>query len=63
MNKYLTEKDISEMLQINERKAKALLRTQGCPVVHLGTDYRVDQDKFIKWIEEAGHIKYNYNAL
>lgn len=63
MNKYLTEKDISEMLQINERKAKALLRTQGCPSIHLGTDYRVDPDKFVSWLESSGHIKYDYRRI
>lgn len=63
MDKFLTEKDVSELLQINPRKAKALLRTQGCPSIHLGTDYRVNYDKFINWLESSGHIKYDYSKL
>jgi len=58
---YWDKRDIMELLKIGDRQAKALLRTPGCPVVHIGNAYRVQSDLFLRWINTAGHIKLDYS--
>ena len=38
---FWDKNDIMELLKIGNRRAKALLRTEGCPAVQIGNQYRV----------------------
>ncbi len=58
---FLTQQDIMELLQIKERKAKALLRTEGCPSIKIGGEYRVEKDRFINWLYEKKTIRVDYS--
>lgn len=59
--KFLTEEDLQEILQISEKQAKALIRTEGFPCVKIGRSYRVEENEFLKWMMENREIKLNYS--
>lgn len=66
MSTYLTVKDVAEMLQITEKKAKAIFKVEGFPCVKIGVTYYVRADKFDTWAEshEGGEsVKLDYSVV
>ena len=58
---FLTTKDIQEILKINERQSKALMRTDGFPSIKIGREYRVEESRFADWIGTTKTIKLDYS--
>lgn len=58
--KFLTTEDLQGILQLNNRQAKALIRTEGFPSIKIGKEYRVEEEAFSKWIESTRTIKLDY---
>ena len=48
---YLTVKDIAEHLQIGKNKAYELCSLDDFPSIKIGSSYRVDQKKYLKWLK------------
>ena len=59
--KFLTTEDIQEILQLNSRQARALMRTKGFPSIKIGREYRVEEDSFTSWIENTKEVKLDYS--
>ena len=59
--KFLTTEDIQEILQLNSRQARALMRTEGFPSIKIGREYRVEEDSFTNWIENTKEVKLDYS--
>ena len=55
--KFLTTEDIQEILQLNNRQARALMRTEGFPSIKIGREYRVEEDSFTNWIATTKEVK------
>lgn len=48
--KFLKTEDVQQILQINDRQARALMRTEGFPSIKIGREYRVEEEAFTNWI-------------
>ena len=59
--KFLTTEDIQEILQLNNRQARALMRTEGFPSIKIGREYRVEEDSFVNWIGTTKEVKLDYS--
>ena len=59
--KFLTTEDIQEILQLNNRQARALMRTEGFPSIKIGREYRVEEDSFTNWIGTTKEVKLDYS--
>ena len=59
--KFLTTEDIQEILQLNNRQARALMRTEGFPSIKIGREYRVEEDSFANWIGTTKEVKLDYS--
>ena len=57
----LTTKDVQELLKLNNRQAKALMRTDGFPAFKIGREYRVSEDDLVDWIGAKPNIKLDYS--
>lgn len=51
-NIFLTPKDIMNHLQIGKDKVYLLCALKGFPAIKIGKTYRIDPQKYIKWINE-----------
>ena len=58
---FLTEDDIKDILKLNNRKSKALMRTEGFPSIKIGREYRVEEQALLDWMKETKSIKLDYN--
>ena len=58
---FLTEDDIKDILKLNNRKTKALMRTEGFPSIKIGREYRVEEQALIDWMKEAKIVKLDYS--
>ena len=58
---FLTEDDIKDILKLNNRKTKALMRTEGFPSIKIGREYRVEEQSLLDWMKETKSIKLDYN--
>lgn len=47
---FLTEDDIKDILKLNNRKTKALMRTDGFPSIRIGQEYRVEEQALLDWM-------------
>lgn len=52
MAKYLTVKDIQDILQIGKNKAYNLCALKGFPAIKIGTTYRVEESLFNQWMAD-----------
>ena len=57
----LTTNDVQEILKLNARQAKALMRTKGFPAFKIGREYRVSEDELMNWIGEKPTVKLDYS--
>ena len=60
---FLTEDDIKDILKLNNRKTKALMRTEGFTSIKIGQEYRVEEDDFYNWIKSVKEVKLDYTKL
>lgn len=49
--RYLTTKQVCDILQISRKKAYDLYKLKGFPCVRIGNDYRVDADEFEQFMK------------
>ena len=59
----LTTDDVKTLLKISDKKAKALMRTEGFPSIRIGQEYRVEEDDFYNWIKSVKEVKLDYTKL
>lgn len=59
--KFLTTTEVQDILQLNERQAKALMRTAGFPSIRIGREYRVEESKFEEWVGTTKAVKLDYS--
>lgn len=59
--KFLTHKDIQDILQLNDRQARALMRTEGFSSIKIGREYRVEEGSFTEWVGKTKEIKLDYS--
>lgn len=57
----LTTEDVKTLLKISDKKAKALMRTEGFPSIRIGQEYRVEEQAMIDWMKETKIVKLDYN--
>jgi excisionase family DNA binding protein len=62
MEVYNTE-DLQNILEISDRQARALMRTEGFPSIKIGNQYRISEDNLMKWLENTREIKLDYSKL
>lgn len=58
---FLTTDDIQSILKLNERQAKALMRTGDFPSIKIGREYRVEEQSFYNWIKSTKSVKLDYS--
>lgn len=65
MSKYLTVKDVADMLQITEKKSKALFKVEGFPCVRIGVKLLVREEKLNEWLDShvGESIKLDYTSV
>ena len=59
----LTTEDIKTLLKISDKKAKALMRTEGFPSIRIGQEYRVEEQALLDWIKSVKEVKLDYTKL
>jgi excisionase family DNA binding protein len=57
----LTTEEVQNLLKLNDRQAKALMRTDGFPAFKIGREYRVSEDDLMNWIGAKPNIKLDYS--
>ena len=57
----LTTDDVKALLKISDKKAKALMRTEGFPSIKIGREYRVEEQALIDWMKETKIVKLDYS--
>lgn len=57
----LTTDDVKTLLKISDKKAKALMRTEGFPSIRIGQEYRVEEQALVDWMKETKTVKLDYN--
>lgn len=61
--KIYTAKDLEKVLQIGNKQAEALMRTEGFPSIRIGRSYRVEEDALLDWVKHMKAVKLNYSKL
>ena len=59
----LTVEELKDVLKITEKKAKALMRTEGFPSIRIGREYRVEEEALMEWVRSTKTINLNYSKL
>ncbi len=59
--KIITTRELQDILKLNNRQTKALVRTQGFPSFKIGREYRIDEDALAEWIKSKPYIKLDYS--
>lgn len=44
--------ELQELLKLNPKQAKALMRTEGFPSIKIGREYRVEEDMLRQWFAD-----------
>ena len=57
----LTTEELQDILKLNPKQAKALMRTDGFPSVKIGREYRVAEEALMEWFKSTKAIKLNYS--
>ncbi|MDE6433553.1 MAG: helix-turn-helix domain-containing protein [Lachnospiraceae bacterium] len=52
IDEYLTPKDIQNIFKIGRNKVYQLCSLKGFPSIKIGTTYRINKSKFVKWMEK-----------
>lgn len=59
----LTTEELQEILKITERRAKALMRSEGFPSIRIGRDYRVEEEALKEWLKTTKSITLDYSKI
>lgn len=59
----LTTEELQDILKLNPKQTKALMRTEGFPSVKIGKVYRVEEEALLEWMRTTKVIKLNYSKL
>lgn len=59
----LTVEELKDVLKITEKKAKALMRTEGFPSIRIGREYRVEEEALMEWMRSTKTINLNYSKF
>lgn len=57
----LTEQEVQQLLKLNSRQTKALMRTASFPAFKIGREYRVSEADLEQWIGARPNIKLDYS--
>ena len=58
----LTTEEVKDLLKLNNRQAKALMRTDGFPSIKIGREYRVEEQALLDWIGTTKAVKLDYTS-
>ena len=50
--------ELQELLKLNPKQAKALMRTDGFPSIKIGREYRVEED--MQWLNDTKEFPLDY---
>ena len=59
----LTVEELKDVLKITEKKAKALMRTEGFPSIRIVREYRVEEEALMEWMRSTKTINLNYSKF
>lgn len=51
--------ELQELLKLNPKQAKALMRTDGFPSIKIGREYRVEED--MQWLNDTKEFPLDYS--
>ena len=57
---FFTTSELQELLKLNEKQARALMRTEGFPSVKIGREYRVEESMLHQWLLDTTEIRLDY---
>lgn len=57
---FFTTSELQELLKLNEKQARALMRTEGFPSVKIGREYRVEESMLHQWLLDTKEIRLDY---
>lgn len=52
--------ELQELLKLNPKQAKALMRTDGFPSIKIGREYRVEEDMLRSWFADNKEFPLDY---
>ena len=55
--------ELQELLKLNPKQAKALMRTDGFPSIKIGREYRVEEDMLRQWFADNKEFPLDYQVL
>ena len=58
-NKFLTVKDIQNILKISQDMAYKIVNTDGFPSIKIGRTIRIPEEEFEKWVKKYTYTKFN----
>lgn len=58
---FYTTPELQELLKINPKQAKALMRTEGFPSVKIGREYRVEENMLRQWLLDTKEFPLDYS--
>ena len=58
---FYTTPELQELLKINPKQAKALMRTEGFPSVKIGREYRVEESMLRQWLLDTKEFPLDYS--
>lgn len=58
---YLTPKELQVILQLGRNKIYQLCSLKGFPAIKFGSTYRIDKQKFLKWLEKHEGMNIDLN--
>lgn len=63
--RFLTINDLKDILQVSEKKAKAIVRIEDFPSIRLGAEYRVEEGAFLQWVQSHYNkpVKLDYSKV
>lgn len=61
--KILSEADVKEILGIQDKKARGLMRSEGFPSKRIGGTYYVEEQDFYNWFNNIKDFKIDYKGV
>lgn len=52
----MTALDVAKVLRISRNGAYEVMNSMGFPVIKIGKQYRVQREKFLRWLDEASSL-------
>ena len=61
--KIYREADLKDLFQIQDKKARALMRADGFPSKKIGNTYVVEEEDLKKWLDSIEEVKLDYRGV